>query len=71
MKTIEFIESYRVPEDGGDYIWNDNHGRLIRCKDCKHWVTVIKNAEYGICNKRTNLDTTSRMFFCGNGEGKE
>lgn len=36
MKTIEFIESYKVAEDGGDYLWNDNHGRLVRCKDCKH-----------------------------------
>ena len=36
MKTVEFIESYRVHEDGGDYLWNDNHGRLIRCKDCIH-----------------------------------
>ena len=33
---IEFIESYIKPEDGGDYQWNDNHGRLIRCKDCKY-----------------------------------
>ena len=35
MKKIEFIESYLKPDDGGDYQWNDNHGRLIRCKDCK------------------------------------
>ena len=37
MKKIEFIESYRIPDDGGDYQWDDNHGRLIRCKDCKWW----------------------------------
>ena len=37
MKKIEFIESYRIPDDGGDYQWDDNHGRLIRCKDCKHY----------------------------------
>ncbi len=31
---IEFIESYiRV---GNDYQWNDNHGELIRCEDCKY-----------------------------------
>lgn len=35
MKKIEFIESYRIPDDGGDYQWDDNHGRLIRCKDCR------------------------------------
>ena len=36
---VEFIESYIHgidDEDSGSYIWNDNHGELIRCKDCKH-----------------------------------
>lgn len=36
MRRIEFIESYLVPDDGGDYQWSDNHGRLIRCCDCKY-----------------------------------
>ena len=32
---VEFIESYiHEIDDGGSYIWNDNHGELIRCKDC-------------------------------------
>ena len=36
---IEFIESYIHDEEhygGGDYKWNDNHGELIRCRDCRH-----------------------------------
>lgn len=32
---IEFIESY-IHDDSGDYQWSDNHGELIRCKDCRH-----------------------------------
>ena len=35
-RKVEFIESYI--KVGNDYQWNDNHGELIRCKDCKHWI---------------------------------
>lgn len=32
---VEFIESYiHEVDEGGSYIWNDNHGELIRCRDC-------------------------------------
>lgn len=34
-QRIEFIESYR--KIGNDYQWSDNHGELVRCKDCKEW----------------------------------
>ena len=53
MKKIEFIESYRIPDDGGDYQWDDNHGRLIRCKDCKNHrydadgIPYCINVDYG------------------------
>jgi len=33
-QTVEFIESY-IKIGNGDYHWNDNHGELIRCKDCR------------------------------------
>ena len=59
MKKIEFIESYRIPDDGGDYQWDDNHGRLIRCKDCKHhdgircfrWNSTIITGFDDYCSK--------------------
>ena len=36
-RKVEFIESYWTGgEHGSDYEWNDNHGELIRCKDCKY-----------------------------------
>ena len=33
---VEFIESY-IKIGDNDYQWDDNHGELIRCKDCVHW----------------------------------
>lgn len=35
MKHVEMIIDYIV--DGDDFQYCDNHGRLIRCKDCKHF----------------------------------
>ena len=36
-RKVEFIESYWTGDEfGSDYQWDDNHGELIRCKDCKH-----------------------------------
>ena len=47
-RKVEFIESYI--KVGNDYQWNDNHGELIRCKDCKFYgVCVLSNSEYGFC----------------------
>ena len=37
-RKVEFIESYWTGgELGSDYQWNDNHGELIRCKDCQFY----------------------------------
>jgi len=37
-RKVEFIESYWTGgEIGSDYQWNDNHGELVRCRDCKHY----------------------------------
>ena len=33
-KHVEMIIDYIV--DGDDFQYNDNHGLLIRCKDCKY-----------------------------------
>ena len=34
--TVEFIDLYR--RVGDDYQYADNHGELIRCADCCHWI---------------------------------
>ena len=31
---VEFIESY-IKLGDADYQWSDNHGELVRCKDCR------------------------------------
>lgn len=34
-RRVEFIESYWTGGFyGSDYVWDDNHGELVRCKDC-------------------------------------
>ena len=43
-KHIEMIIEYVV--DGDDFQYNDNHGVLIRCKDCKHYHKDKDNIPY-------------------------
>ena len=48
-KHIEFIDEYLCPGDENcgyhdcDYQYFDNHGILIRCKNCKHWGELMNN----------------------------
>ena len=46
---------------------------LIRCKDCKRWNTILDSskAEYGLCQARSQLETTSRDHYCGSAERGE
>ena len=40
-KYVEMIEEYKRPDYGAsDYQWYDNHGILIRCRDCKYYESV-------------------------------
>ena len=36
MEHVEMIVEYLT--DGSDFQYYDNHGTVIRCKDCKHWM---------------------------------
>lgn len=38
-KHTEMIIEYLT--DGDDFQYNDNHGTLVRCKDCKHWNKLM------------------------------
>ena len=59
-RLVEFIESYWTGgEYGSDYHWNDNHGELVRCRDCKHEETC--------CRRRTD----NPDWFCADGKRKE
>ena len=63
MRLIEFIESYRKT-DNGDYQWNDNHGELIRCKDCEHYIL-------GMCEWFGYGQSLTENDFCSRAKRKE
>ena len=62
-ERVEFIESY-IKVQGGDYQWSDNHGELIRCKDCKWYDERIS-----MCDN-CGLPREQR-FYCADGERKQ
>ena len=62
---VEFIESY-IKIGNSDYRWCDNHGELIRCKDCKHW-----DADEHDCNIKTGWFACGADWFCADGEPKD
>lgn len=43
-KRVEMIISYIT--DGTDYEYHDNHGVLIRCKDCRYYHPSMKNCAW-------------------------
>lgn len=75
-RMVEFIESYWTGgELGSDYQWNDNHGELIRCKDCKFSEkreTYNKEDEYKckLSEYEGCFDYHHKNWFCADGERK-
>lgn len=64
-RKVEFIESYWTGgEYGSDYKWNDNHGELIRCKNCKYWLPQ----RYGDHCNFNGGGSWSKDSFCSNAE---
>jgi len=53
-KHVEMIIDYTT--DGTDYQYNDNHGLLIRCRDCEFWQD--NNGGYPNMNCRWIEDET-------------
>ena len=71
---VEFIESYWTGgEFGSDYKWNDNHGELIRCKDCRHGepVTDEDGEKHVFCMRENNHRRRNPEWFCADGERKD
>jgi hypothetical protein len=61
------IESYWTGgEYGSDYKWDDNHGELIRCKDCKYW-----NEDEYQCNNFAGWFQALPDWYCADGKRKE
>lgn len=74
---VEFIESYIKPDGSGDYIWNDNHGELIRCKDCK-WYEIYQLKKDGTDDRRYKPSYCTLLrhnfkpdWFCADGERRD
>ena len=64
-RRVEFIESYWTGGvHGSDYVWNDNHGELIRCRDCKWYDT-----ELSFCDN-FNLPR-EQTFYCADGKRRD
>ena len=68
-KQIEFIVSYVI--DGCDYQYHDNHGALIRCKDCK-WRSFLNGQPNRlVCSVgRIPVDITA-YDYCSRAEKRE
>ena len=47
-RKVEFIESYWTGgEYGSNYQWNDNHGELVRCRDCRYYNNNAEQKKAG------------------------
>lgn len=72
-RKVEFIESYLTGgELGSNYEWNDNHGELIRCKDCKHGEPCNEGDVY--CNNDIGTFESpvhKPDWFCADGERRD
>ena len=63
-EKVEFIESY-IKLENGDYQWHDNHGELVRCKDCKY--CEYPKSEKELC-KKGHIHGNAEKWFCADGE---
>ena len=57
-KHVEMIIDYTT--DGADFRYNDNHGVLIRCKDC-----VYNGGDRRHCTRKNGMwDTIGELDYC-------
>lgn len=68
-EKVEFIESY-IKVRGGDYQWNDNHGELIRCKNCVYWQDNNDGYPHKDCKWRED-ETSDPDDYCSAGERRD
>lgn len=61
-------------DDIADMVKDSDLVEVVRCKDCRYWETVVKNAEYGLCRGQDMFNngwqTRERNFYCADGERK-
>lgn len=61
MEHVEMIVEYLT--DGSDFQYYDNHGTIIRCKDCALYGTYECNMRHGFMGVKDD-------DFCSYGEKK-
>lgn len=69
-QKVEFIESY-IKIGNDDYQWNDNHGELIRCKDCEWWHESEMYNGFGDCGQANGITLKTYDWFCADGQKKK
>lgn len=66
MNHVEIIIDYAI--DGTDFQYSDNHGILVRCRDCEYYWS-----EYMTCTRREMNQARATAlsvydnFYCGYG----
>ena len=63
---IELIDKYEIRQSDGDYnppsyIWVDNTGEIVRCRDCKY-----RDLVYPVCNYFRS-EPTEEYDYCSKG----
>lgn len=80
-KYIELIDKYRIEQGEGDYnppsyVWVDNTGEIVRCRECK-WYSIYEAKKDGTPDKRYSPSVCLREiyakrrdpdWFCADGE---
>ena len=70
-RRVEFIEAYWTGgELGSDFHWCDNHGELIRCRDCKNYEAPDEESP-SKCLLMHKWMPMSPDWYCADGEPKE
>ena len=86
-KYIELIDKYRIEQGDGDYnppsyVWVDNTGEIVRCKDCDSWDTEQSSGRKSlgnyvcICQEWSDGEDARWVYtgeneYCSRGEPKE
>ena len=63
---IEMIIDYIT--DGTDFQYSDNHGVLVRCRDCKYyWSEYMTCTKHEMNQARATALKAEKDFYCGYG----
>lgn len=81
-KYIELIDKYRIDQsqEGSynppNYIWVDNIGEIIRCKDCDNWNPNRKRGVSAPCDEWSDIEHGMTRYtleddFCSYAERRD